>query len=345
MFIFPDSKIELTSTLIQPVGKMCRQIQQSILGIGLFLLVCYGYANEVHLPENPEDVTLQKISDRIYVVHGLHELPNQQNKGLISNSGVLLTEFGVVIIDSGGGLEVGRRILELIKEVTDMPVIAVFNTHIHGDHWLGNKAVRESYPSVQIYAHERAIKRLNEGEAENWLQIITNMAGAESAGTVVVLPDTALHGDEQLSFGGHTLVIHHTGHAHTDSDIMVEVPSAKTLFTGDIVEHGRAVSSDVPQDFNAKGQIEAIRYALELPVDIYVPGHGATGGKEIPEASLLFLETLYASVKKYYDEGLQDFEMKNKIIADMASYSDWFNFEELGRLISFVYLQIEEEDF
>ena len=59
----------------------------------------------------------------------------------------------------------------------------------------------------------------------------------------------------------------------------------------------------------------------------------------------MFLEVLYASVKKYYDEGLQDFEMKDKIIADMAAFSDWFNFEELGPLISFVYLQIEEEEF
>jgi hypothetical protein len=88
LFIFPNSKIESTSTLNQSVGKMSSQKRQSILGIGLYLLICCSYANEVHLPENPEDVTLQKISDRIYVVHGLHELPNQQNKGLISNSGV-----------------------------------------------------------------------------------------------------------------------------------------------------------------------------------------------------------------------------------------------------------------
>jgi len=324
---------------------MLIQIHQAILGIGLLLFLCYGYANEIHLPENPEDVTLEKISDRTYVVHGLHQLPNQQNKGLISNSGVILTESGVVIVDSGGGLEVGRRILGLIREITDMPVIAVFNTHIHGDHWLGNKAVRDLYPGVQIYAHGRAIERLNEGEAENWLQVMTNLAGSDSAGAEVVLPDTALHGDERLSFGEDTLVIHYTGHAHTDSDIMIEFQSAKILFTGDIVEHGRAVSSDVPQDFNAKGQIEAIRYALELPIDIYVPGHGATGGREIPEASLQFLELLYASVRKYYDEGLQDFEMKSRVIADLSDYSDWFNFEELGRLISFVYLQIEEDDF
>jgi glyoxylase-like metal-dependent hydrolase (beta-lactamase superfamily II) len=250
-----------------------------------------------------------------------------------------------VIVDSGGGLEVGRRILQLIRELTELPVVAVFNTHIHGDHWLGNKAVREAYPIAQIYAHDRAIQRLKEGEAENWLQIIADMTSPDSAGTEIVLPDIALHGDEQITIGGYNLIIHHTGHAYTDSDIMVEVPSDRVLFTGDIVEHGRAVSSDVPQDFNAKGQIEAIRYALDLPIDIYVPGHGITGGKLVPEASLRFLETLYTSVKKHYDEGLQDFEMKDKVSAEMAAFSNWFNFEELGRLISFVYLQIEEENF
>ena len=330
---------------MQQDGKMRRQVQSFILCLGLLVTAFHGYAGDIHFPENMEDVTLQKLSDHIYVVHGLHELPNQHNQGLISNSGVILTDSGVVLVDSGGGHEVGKRILELTREVTDMPVVAVFNTHIHGDHWLGNKAVRDAYPNVQIFAHLRAIERLNSGEAEDWQRLIASMVDPESAGMEVVLPDTALQGDERFEFGEQTLVIHHTGHAHTDSDIMVEVSSARTLFTGDIVEHGRAVSSDVPRDFNARGQIEAIRYALELPVDVYVPGHGITGGKEIPEASLLFLETLYASVRKYYDEDLQDFEMKDKVVEDMSAFSEWFNFEELGRLISFVYLQIEEEDF
>ena len=80
-----------------------------------------------------------------------------------------------------------------------------------------------------------------------------------------------------------------------DSDIMVEAPAQRLLFTGDIVEHGRAVSSDVPQDFNAKGQIEAIRYALELPVDTFVPGHGVMGGREIPQAALDFSKSSTAA--------------------------------------------------
>lgn len=325
--------------------KLCRRFRIGLPGIWVFIFSFCAHANEVHLPENPADVSLQKITNRIYVLHGLHELPNQKNGGLISNSGVVITDSGVIIVDSGGGLEVGKRILHLIRELTEMPVVAVFNTHVHGDHWLGNKAVRETYPDAQIFAHGRAIERLREGEAENWLQLIAEMTSPDSAGSEILLPDTALQGGERITIGGLSLIIHHTGHAHTDSDIMVEIPSHRTLFTGDIVEHGRAVSSDVPQDFNAKGQIKAIKYALELPVDIYIPGHGISGGRRVPEASLRFLETLYASVKKYYDEGLQDFEMKDKVESEMTAFSNWFNFKELGRLISFVYLQIEEEDF
>ena len=139
--------------------------------------------------------------------------------------------------------------------------------------------------------------------------------------------------------------IYWPSHAHPDSDIMVEAPAQRLLFTRDIVEHGRAVSSDVPQDFNAKGQIEAIRYALELPVDTFVPGHGVMGGREIPQAALRFLEILYGSVKRHYDAGLKDFEMKDRVVNDLAEFANWFGFDQIGRLISFVYLQVEEADF
>jgi glyoxylase-like metal-dependent hydrolase (beta-lactamase superfamily II) len=309
-------------------------------------LVCvpfnYGHANEVKLPDNLNDVSLAKINDRIYVVHGIQSLPDKHNKGLIGNTGVVLTNSGVVLIDSGGGLEVGRLIVKMVQELTDNPIVAVFNTHIHGDHWLGNAAIREAFPKVRIYAHEIAIKRLQDGEADRWLEIFIQLAGQEAIGTTPVLPNEGLQGGETIEIDGTAFKTHHTGHAHTDSDIMVEAPAQRLLFTGDIVAHGQLSAA---QDFNAKGQIEAIRYALELPVDTFVPGHGVTGGREIPQAALRFLEILYDSVKRHYDAGLKDFEMKNKVVNDLAEFSNWFGFDEIGRLISFVYLQVEDADF
>lgn len=60
-----------------------------------------------------------------------------------------------VVIDSGGSLHVGEWVLDKIARITGKPVAAVLNTHVHGDHWLGNRAVRIGIPNAVIDAHER----------------------------------------------------------------------------------------------------------------------------------------------------------------------------------------------
>lgn len=304
-----------------------------------------GYAHNVTIPKDINEMSLNKVADNVYVVHGTRSMPNKDNKGFISNSGFVVSDEGVVIIDTGGSLQIGEMLLKKINEVTDKPVIAVFNTHVHGDHWLGNAAIRKVYPEARIYAHERAIERLQNGEAEQWLDIFMQSTDGAIEGTQIVLPDTGLKGGESIEAAGNTFRIHHTGKAHTDNDIMIEYPERKTLFAGDIVIYGSTVSGARPQDFSATGQISAVEFALELPVDIYVPGHGPTGGREIPEATKRFLEILYQSVQRYYDEGLADFEMRDQVVEDLSEFSDWSGFDQIGRLISYVYQQVEAAEF
>jgi glyoxylase-like metal-dependent hydrolase (beta-lactamase superfamily II) len=304
-----------------------------------------GYAHNVTIPKDINEMSLNKVADNVYVVHGTRSMPNKDNKGFISNSGFVVSDEGVVIIDTGGSLQIGEMLLKKINEVTDKPVIAVFNTHVHGDHWMGNAAIRKAYPEARIYAHERAIERLQNGEAEQWLDIFMQSTDGAIEGTQIVLPDTALKGGETIEAAGNTFRIHHTGMAHTDNDIMIEYPERKTLFAGDIVIYGSTVSGARPQDFSATGQISAVEFALELPVDIYVPGHGPTGGREIPQATKRFLEILYQSVQRYYDEGLADFEMRDQVVEDLSEFSDWSGFDQIGRLISYVYQQVEAAEF
>ncbi|MEJ2308801.1 MAG: MBL fold metallo-hydrolase [Gammaproteobacteria bacterium] len=302
-------------------------------------------AHDISLPTNIDQFELVSITDDVYAVHGILGLPDQQNRAFISNSGVIISDHGVIVIDSGGSLQVGKLLLQRIEAITDKPVIAVFNTHIHGDHWLGNTAIKEAHPDAVFFAHANAIEKLRNGAAEEWLDIMKRMIDDDITNGKLVLPDAPLNGGETFQVDGIELKTHHTGHAHTDNDIMLESPSHKVLFTGDIVEHRRAVSVDVPQDFSARGQIDAIRYLLDLPVDIYVPGHGETGSREIPESSLRFLEILYGSVKRYYQQDLQDFEMRDKVVADLAEFQDWSGMDQIGKLISSVYLQVEAEEF
>ena len=73
--------------------------------------------------------------------------------------------------------------------------------------------------------------------------------------------------------------------------------------------------------------------------------HGPTGSKEIPEATKRFLDILYTSVERYYNDGLQDFEMRDKVVEDLAEFSSWRGMDEIGRVISFVYQEVEAAEF
>ena len=112
----------------------------------LAVLSFSGYAHDVTIPKNINEMSLKEVADNVYVVHGTRSMPDKDNKGFISNSGFVVGDEGVVIIDTGGSLQIGEMLLQKIGEVTDKPVIAVFNTHVHGDHWMGNASIRKAYP-------------------------------------------------------------------------------------------------------------------------------------------------------------------------------------------------------
>lgn len=299
-------------------------------------------AHDINLPTSLEELELIEVAEKTYVVHGIQALPDAGNLAFMSNTGVVVTDGGAVIIDSGGSREVAKAILERVAEITDEPVVAIFNTHVHGDHWLGNAEVLGAFPGIPVFAHPRAIERLANGEAATWQDTISGLVGRKELADAVQIPTDPVDGGAALVFGATEFRVHHTGHAHTDNDIMLELPEQRVVFAGDVIEYGRAVSSDVPADFSATGQIAAIDFLLGLDVDLFVPGHGPTGGPEIAEASRDFLVTLVQSVERHYEEGLMAHEMREAVETEMSAYADWFNFGELGRLISYVYLQVEE---
>ena len=311
----------------------------------LFTVMNVAFAHDSQSPSSIENHSLDQVSKHIYVVHGTQELPNPKSRGFMNNPAAIFTNNGVIIIDPGSSTEIGKQLIKKVQEVSDKPVIAIFNTHVHGDHWLGNHGISEIYPKVPIYAHKRMIERVNSGDGEEWLKLLNGMTKGAVAGTRIVGPNIGLTDGEELSIDGMKLKFHHTGHAHTDHDLMIEVSKDKALFFGDIVAAKRVPNSDVPQDASFKGSITAIKTMLIRPIDIYIPGHGVSGGREVPESSLHFLEILHSSVTKYYNEGLESFEMKKKVRTDLNKYKDWNNFNEIDRVINFVYQEVERDNF
>ena len=289
----------------------------------------------------PADCPFERISAHVWVLHGsdARTCPRAPDHP-VTNVGAVVTGAGVVLVDPGGSAAITRLVLERLAAVTDQPVAAVINTHIHGPYWLGNGAVRARFPGVPIIAHTRMIKRLADGEARAWAATLN-----PAAPPTVVTPDHAVGGGVTMRVGGVVLLLHVPGHAHTDHDLLVEVPADRVLFLGGLVVEPELPSQGAPADADFRGQIAAIRAALDMPVDHYVPGRGRTGGKALPRRAAALLQALIDGVAGYYDAGLRDFEMVPKLRKDLARFRQWYDFGALGRVVSFIYLQVENEQF
>ena len=285
----------------------------------------------------------EKVSEHVYVIHGPLELPNESNEGFMNNPAFIITEGGVVVVDPGSSVHTGNMLLREIRKVTDMPVIAVFDTHIHGDHWLGNDAIERAYPDADIYAHHKMISMVDDGAGLNWIDLMHSMTGGATGGTRIVNARDALKGGEDLSIGGHQFRIIHEGQAHTLTDIMIHYKRDNLLFAGDNVSNRRLIRL---ADASIKGSIEAIEAARKLNPAVVVPGHGKTGGTELLDNYQQYLSTLYDGVSKYFEEDMSDFEMKPMIHEELADFHDWSGYDdELGKHISRAYLEIEADAF
>jgi glyoxylase-like metal-dependent hydrolase (beta-lactamase superfamily II) len=307
------------------------------------LLLFVMLATQLHADNSHCD--FKKITERVYVIIGSdHEAcPAKEVEHPVTNPAVIVGETGVIIIDPGSSLPVGNLVVDRLESITDKPVLAVFNSHIHGLYWLGNQAIQKRFPDARFYAHHKMIERVESGEGAFWVEAITGKYQGEK--TDYLSPTVPLVGNETLEIAGVTLKIHHTGHAHTDHDIMLEIPDERTLFLGGMVVEPEVPSQGVPEDANFLGQIAATEYALTIAAEHYIPGRGDVGDIELPRRALKFLQALYSGVEHYYEEGLADYEITSRLNREQSDFAEWYDFTQLGGVVSQMYLQIQNANF
>ena len=285
----------------------------------------------------------EKIKKNVFVMHGPMSLPNKENAGFINNPALIVSKGGLIIIDPSGSYPAGKQILAQARRISKKPFIASFNTHVHGDHWLGNEAFAKAYPDIKTYGHEEMIAQIKEGRGDFWLALMESMTEGASRPTKVSAPEFGVKHLQEINIDGEKFRIHSPSEkAHTNTDIMIEHLNSKTLFMGDNTFNQRLGFFD--ETSNIHDSVKNLEYAFTLDVETYIPGHGYSGDAERAlKPYLNYLKTLLAEVKKGYDDDLLDYEIKPILRTKLAYYQDWFGFEEaLGKDINRAYLEIEE---
>lgn len=214
-----------------------------------------------------EPLPVREIAAGVFVHGGLTQDFTPENAGGIANLGFIVGGDAVAVIDSGGSLRQGRRLLTAIRGRTDLPVRWVVATHLHPDHLLGHGAFTGL--GATFVGHDKLARRLAEA-GPLYLRSMERLLGAAFAGTTVVAPTRAVADRLTLDLGGRALELRAWPTAHTDTDLTVLDPATGTLFAGDLVFMER-----IPVvDGSLNGWLAVLDQLALVPARQVVPGHG-----------------------------------------------------------------------
>ncbi len=227
----------------------------------------------------------RQVAEDTYVLVGRNEHFDFRNGGNIVNTAFIVTGEGVIVIDTGPSRRYGEQLRAAIARVTRQPVVQVYITHMHPDHFLGNQAF-EDLPIAALETTREGIRELGEGFSDNLYRLV----GSWMSGTRVVVPGrTAEPG--RVEIGGHRLrLIALDG--HTGADLALLDETTGVLFAGDLVFHDRAPTTPHARPDHWQASLARLR---ELDYRLLVPGHGEpmAGGFAIAQTAdyLNWLET------------------------------------------------------
>ncbi len=245
------------------------------------------------------------------------------------NTGVIVGDDCVMVIDAQATPVMARTVIEHIRSVTDKPIRYVVLTHYHAVRVLG----ASGYEPQHIIASEATRDLIVERGAQDWkseLQRFPRLFRAAETVPGLTWPTITFKERMTIWLGKLQVEIVHAGRGHTKGDTIVWLPGERVLFSGDLVEYaatpyaGDAYFQDWPH---------TLQKLRDLKASALVPGRGdALTTPEAVEAGLSgtqsFIADLYAEVKKRADAGG---DLKTAYDAALAMmrprYGNWVIFD------------------
>lgn len=274
-----------------------------------------------------------EIADGVYVFEGKREDFSFKNGGNIVNSAFVVTEEGVVVIDSGISRRYGEQQRVAIAKVTNKPILGVYLTHHHPDHFLGNQA----YMDTKIYAFAETKNSMNV-EGENFRTNMYRLVGDWMRDTSIVLPTEILK-PQTITIGKHVFEFISVP-GHTSSDLAIFEHTSGVLFTGDLVFYNRAPTTPHANVGQWQKSLSALK---QLPFKVLVPGHGPVAKDDAPiNQTSDYLNWLVTTLKQAASNGYDMTEvMRSKIPQRFQSMA--LVREELTRSVTHLYPGLENE--
>jgi uncharacterized sulfatase len=275
----------------------------------------------------------QLIAPDTYVLEGKTEDFSKLNGGYIVNTAYIVTQDGVIVIDTGASRRFGEQQRAYIEKATGKKINRVYLTHHHPDHFLGNQA----YADVPIYAlpaTQQGIQQQGENFSDNMYRLI----GDWMRDTKVTPPTQAAKAGKE-TVGGHVLELLGL-QGHTPGDLAMFDHTTGVLFSGDLVFNNRAATTP---NANIQQWLSALDTLLQLPFKVLVPGHGKVTTDNAPIAQTrAYLEWLQSSLQTAAAQGLDMTEVMQTPIPEQFQGVALAQ-HELRRSVTHLYSALEAQ--
>jgi len=250
------------------------------------------------------------------------------------NSGFVVGDDGVLVVDSRFTPALSRQLLKAIRSVTDRPIEFLVDTSYLPDHTWGNATFKKAGAKI-IARRETAesIARYSPVYKEYYKQF--NSDAYELIKDVdIVLPDSFLDDEMKLDLGGVTVVLRYPGPACTAGDCIVSVPRERVVYAGEILSNGYHPNlGDSGADYD--NWVEVLGELSKSGAKRFVPGRGHVCGKKTITANVNYIRTLVEACKESIAAGKPIDDAKHTIL--MPEYADYLQSNLLPFNIQAVY--------
>jgi cyclase len=268
-----------------------------------------------------------------------------------SNAAVILTNDGVVVVDSHSKPSAAHALYKEIQGMTKQPVRKVINTHFHWDHWQGNQVYATQSPQLEIITSERTKENLTKpdagvgglsfiekqlvnvpkeieklkddilkaGSPEQKARLEANLQQAEAylaelKNLKPTLPTRTVATTATLNESGREIQLLLLGRGHTDGDVYIYLPKEKVVVTGDaVIEWMPFLNDGYPEEW-----VQTLSALEQVDFTHMILGHGEVASKEHLAFFKGYLTDLIASVKNAAAEGGTLEEMQKTIPDQLA---------------------------
>jgi cyclase len=270
----------------------------------------------------------RKIKDGIYV-----ESTAEAN----SNIGVILTDDGVVLVDSGFNPTDSRLVLSAVKKLTPLPVRFLIDSETHPDHTSYHFVF--SPPAVVIAGEgtsEAMKKSYDPDRIKKVMEQSTEMRDALQ-GYQMVTPQIEYHEKMTLNLGGRTIELLSLKNVHSEADTAIWLPKERVLF---------AASAAAPHTFNnirpfvtIPDILSGMKMMKALNPEVVITGHGSPGTTKTFDEAEQYYRLLLERVGKMVQEGKSLDQIKQEL--RMPEYDSWASKDRMPTNIDAAYRAVK----